>query len=75
MSLVVCAALYNVQNVIQAVVAALKEADSPRLTESLALLYTFTGPSRSRAHSFRLPLFAARTLNATGQARVTLSLR
>ena len=31
------------------------------------------GPSRAK--SFRVPLFAARTLNATDQSRVTLSLR
>ena len=33
----------------------------------------YQGPSR--ATSFRVPLSAARTLNATGQSRVTLSLR
>ena len=32
----------------------------------------FGGPSTSK---IRAPLFAARTLNATGQSRVTLSLR
>ena len=31
----------------------------------------FFGPSRAQ---FRVPLFAVRTLNATGQSRVTLSL-
>ena len=31
--------------------------------------------ARPRAQSFRVPLFAARTLNATGQSRVTISLR
>ena len=41
----------------------------------LALLYCFLGVAVARPAPFRVPLCAALTLNATGQCRVTLSLR